>query len=36
MKPVRLHSSAQAEIREAVAYYNDAREGLGDDFAAEV
>jgi toxin ParE1/3/4 len=36
MKPVRLHSLAQAEIREAVAYYNEARDGLGDEFADEV
>jgi plasmid stabilization system protein ParE len=32
MKPVRLHSLARAEIREAIAYYNDARDELGDDF----
>jgi toxin ParE1/3/4 len=36
MKPVLLHSLAQAEIRDAVAYYNDARDGLGDDFADAV
>jgi plasmid stabilization system protein ParE len=36
MKPARLHSLAQAEIREAVAYYNDARSELGDDFADAV
>ena len=36
MKPVRLHSAAQAEIIEAVAFYNDARDGLGDAFADEV
>lgn len=36
MKSVRLHSLAQQEIREAVDYYNGAREGLGDDFAEEV
>ena len=36
MKPVRLHSLAQAEIREAIAYYNDARAGLGDNFRDEV
>jgi toxin ParE1/3/4 len=36
MKPVRLHSQARAEIREAIEYYNGARDGLGDDFAADV
>ena len=36
MKPVLLHSLAQQEIREAVEYYNDARDGLGDEFADEV
>ena len=36
MKPVRLHSLAQAEIREAIAFYNDARDGLGDEFRDEV
>jgi toxin ParE1/3/4 len=36
MKPVRLHSLARAEIREAITYYNDARDGLGDDFRDEV
>lgn len=36
MKPARLHSLAQAEVREAIAFYNDARGGLGDDFADEV
>ncbi len=33
MKPARLHSLARAEIREAVTFYNDARDGLGDEFA---
>ena len=36
MKPARLHSLAQAEIRAAVEFYNDARDGLGDEFADEV
>ena len=36
MKPVRLHSLARTEIREAIEYYNDARDGLGDEFADEV
>ncbi|AWM40509.1 Toxin ParE1 [Gemmata obscuriglobus] len=36
MKPARLHSLAQAEIVRAVAFYNDARAGLGDEFADEV
>jgi plasmid stabilization system protein ParE len=36
VKPVRLHSLARAEVREAVDYYDAAREGLGDDFADAV
>lgn len=36
MKPVLLHALARAEIRESVAFYNDARDGLGDEFAVEV
>lgn len=36
MKPVRLHSLAQTEIRAAIAYYNDAHDGLGDEFRNEV
>lgn len=36
MKPVRIHSLARAEVREAVEFYNDARGGLGDDFANEL
>ena len=36
MKPARLHSLARAEIRAAVAFYNDARDGLGDEFADAV
>lgn len=32
MKPIRLHSRAAAEIEAAIAYYNDASHGLGDEF----
>lgn len=36
MKPARLHSLAQAEVRRGVEFYNDARPGVGDDFADAV
>ncbi len=36
MKPARLHSLARAEIRAAVAFYNDARDVLGDEFSDAV
>jgi plasmid stabilization system protein ParE len=33
---VRFLDPAEAELREAIAYYNDQSEGLGYEFAAEV
>lgn len=36
MKPVRLHSMATQEVRDGIAFYNDRRPGLGDEFADAV
>lgn len=36
MKAVRLHSRAAAEIETGREYYNEAQDGLGDEFAAAV
>jgi len=34
--PVTFHPTARAELREAVQYYEEARRGLGEEFAAAV
>ena len=36
MKPVEFHPDAAGEAREAAAYYEDVRAGLGADFQAEL
>lgn len=36
MKNVVLHADARAELDDAVAFYEERREGLGVDFLAEV
>ena len=36
MKPIEFHPDAALEAREAAAYYEGAREGLGIDFRAEL
>ena len=36
MKDVVLHSDARVELEDAVAFYEERREGLGVDFLAEV
>lgn len=36
MKPVIFHREAEAEIRAAIAYYDEQREGLGSEFQDEV
>jgi len=36
MKPVEFHPDAAEEARDAVAYYEAKRPGLGDDFRAEL
>lgn len=36
MKPVRLSRGARTEIEDGVEYYNNAQEGLGDEFQDEI
>jgi plasmid stabilization system protein ParE len=36
MKPIEFHPDAAEEARDAVAYYEAKRTGLGDDFRAEL
>jgi plasmid stabilization system protein ParE len=36
VKPARFHPAAVRELTDAVDYYNEQREELGDEFAAEV
>jgi plasmid stabilization system protein ParE len=36
MTPVEFHPDAAEEVRDAVAYYDAKRPGLGDDFRAEL
>lgn len=36
MKPLRIHAQAEAEIREAAAYYEGQRAGLGREFRTDL
>ena len=36
MKPVHFHREAEAELRAAIAYYDEQRQGLGAEFRDEV
>jgi plasmid stabilization system protein ParE len=36
MKPMMLHADAEAELRDAMAYYEARKEGLGGDFRKEI